>query len=362
MDDYEDFASREKIYQKKARRYCRKEDYVHEKNFFQEPSLKEIEKKNLKEGRVTAIRGQGIIVDCDGESYTCVLRGSIKNNKKAFKNLIVVGDRVFFSLVTDGEGAISFITPRKSVLSRADNLSRNKQHFIASNVDQVLITVSIITPLLKPSLIDRYLIAASKGNLNAVVVINKADLIEDGIAEGSVEADQLELCSKVQRLYEELGIPCIFTSITTKKNMEKLVECMQNKTSVFSGQSGVGKSSLINTVTGTSIETRCTVEKTRKGSHTTTAATLVPLIFGGWCVDTPGIKSFGIWELTPEDLINHFTEIREFGRGCRFQPCSHIHEPECCVQEALENNEIAPFRFQSYTTLLNEINAEHKKR
>ena len=296
-------------------------------------------KKNLKRGRVLAIFPEEVLVASDGKEYSCSLRGVLKRKKTRDKNLIVVGDFVLFE-----EGVIEQICDRFSLLSRQEHLTRRKKQLIAANIDQVLITVSVKKPHLKPALIDRYLIATYKGNMEPIIVINKLDLCED---RGKVEA--------VASLYESLGVPVILTSIKTGEGLDKLKEQMRNVASVFSGQSGVGKSSLINEMLGLDLAVGEVIDKTEKGTHTTSQAQLIPLDCGGFCIDTPGIRSFGIWDIQREDLVHHFPEIAEIGLDCRFPNCTHTHEPGCVVQKAVESGEISPIRFDSYLKLLQEI-------
>lgn len=318
--------------------------------------------KDLRRGRVLSITTQGFEVDCEGIIYTCFLRGLLKKDKALKKNIVTVGDFVLFEEMADNEGFILKVEPRKSVLSRADNLSRLKEQLIAANIDQVLITVSVVSPLLKPSLIDRYIIAARKGKMDPVILINKIDLLDDKEVDPVILEEQKELLKACEEAYKSAGVPIISISVKEEIGLDQLKEIMKDKASVFSGQSGTGKSSLINAVTGLDLTVGETVKKTRKGAHTTTRAHLVPLVCGGWCIDTPGIKSFGVWDLEPEQLQFYFPEIQEKSVGCKFPDCTHLHEERCAVKEAVEKGEIAPLRYISYATLLETIREEHQKR
>lgn len=318
--------------------------------------------KELFRGRVLSITLEGIEVEHDGERITCFLRGLLKKEKTQLKNIVTVGDFVQFEKTPDHEGFITDVEPRHSVLSRADNLSRRKEQLIAANIDQVLITVSVVSPSLKPFLIDRYIIAARKGNMEPVILINKVDLLESEEYDEEIRVQQKELLKECEEAYASVNIPCILMSASEGSGLDHLQEVMKEKTSVFSGQSGTGKSSLINTVTGLNLPVGETVKKTRKGAHTTTRTHLVPLKFGGWCVDTPGIKSFGIWDLKPEEIEKYFTEIHDLGEGCKFQNCSHIHEAHCKVITALEKGTISRIRYNSYHALIETIQKKHKRR
>lgn len=316
------------------------------------------------EGRVVKLSSFAVEVDVEGLCYQCSLRGLLKKEMGVEKNLVVVGDLVLFTPSTTSlEGVISEVLPRKTVLSRADNLSRRKEQLIAANVDQVLITVSVVEPALKIPLIDRYLIAASKGGLDPIVVINKIDLLQE--KEGKREelvAREKELFEALLEVYPRLNIPVVGVSTETGEGMEQLLFWMQGKTSVFSGQSGVGKTSLINHICGLTRKVRDIVEKTQKGSHTTTYAELLPLPSGGWCVDTPGIKSFGVWSLTPQEVRGYFEDIHLLSADCLFPDCTHLHEKECAVQKAVEAGTLPLFRYQSYLSLMESSLQAHQKR
>ncbi len=296
------------------------------------------------QGRVLSIHSDAIIVSLPDGERACSLKGSLKHAATRLKNLIAVGD--FVSISQDN--SIVAILPRASILSRADNLSRNKEQLIAVNIDQVFITVSPCFPTLKPALIDRYIIAARKGNMEPLLVINKIDLLD---------AATLPLYEEIVSLYESLSIPVISISTLTTHGLAALLLAMRGKTSVFSGQSGVGKSSLINLATHTHLPTGPIVQRTEKGSHTTTTTSLIPLEGGGFCIDTPGIQSFGVWDLNPREIASYFPEIVSLSSNCRFLDCSHQTEPDCAVR-----GHISPLRFASYSSLLESTQTTHTLR
>lgn len=308
---------------------------------------------SAKKGRVLAVRPEEILVDIEGEVFRCQLRGSLKKGKQTMKNLVTIGDFVFMEPREEDKGLIVRIEERRSFLSRADNLLRRKEQLIAANVDQVLITSCVGMPALKTPLIDRYIIAARKGKMAPVIVINKIDLLTE---------ENEEFLDYVEETYQELGIPFFRVSTVTGEGLETLKKQMEGKTSVFSGQSGTGKSSLINATLGKDLRTGEVTEKTLKGSHTTTSATLIPLKKGGFCVDTPGIRSFGVWDLEEKEVESYFEEIKEAASLCRFQGCSHDAEPDCGVKKGLEDGTISPLRFSSFLSLLQTIKEKHKTR
>lgn len=311
-------------------------------------------------GRVLSITSQDITVDCDGTLYACQIRGLLKKVKTQDKNLVAVGDFVRFIPLTETHGSIQSVEERFSVLARADNLSRRKQQLIAANIDQVLITVSAVMPAFKPFLIDRYIIAADKGGMKPIVIVNKIDLLED--SENPEVIKEREIYEELKKGYAAANIPMIGLSAVTGEGMDELKKIMTNKASVFSGQSGVGKSSLINAMLGTDLRIGGTVEKTGKGSHTTTTANLIPLPFGGFCIDTPGIKSFGVWDLTKSQVEAYFEEIHELGFHCKYPDCHHYQETDCAVKDAVQEGKLSSLRYLSYLSLLETIDTGHVRR
>lgn len=314
---------------------------------------------NFERGRVLSINGENITVESEGKLVTCVLRGSLKKDRQRIKNLIIVGDFVLFSSSSAGEGLIEEVEPRRTVLSRADNLSRQKEHLIAANIDLVLITVSVVQPVLKTPIIDRYVIAAEKGGMDYLVIVNKIDLLEADSFEAEVEK---ELYEDAIQAYSIANIPFLGVSTVTNEGLAELKKAMQGRASVFSGQSGVGKSSLINAITGSSLLTREGVERTGKGSHTTTTAQLLPLEGSGWVIDTPGIRSFGLWNLCSEDIAAYFDEFTPFAAQCKFANCTHTHEENCAVLKAVEAGQIHPLRYDSYQALIAQLQEIHLRR
>ncbi len=322
-----------------------------------------LSKQDWLEGRVLSIMPLEVLVAWQGETISCVLKGLLKKDKTHAKNLVAVGDFVLFEKTAPKEGIISHVKPRRTILSRADNLSRRKEQLIAVNIDQVIISVSVVNPPLKSFVIDRYIIATRKGGMEPLVVINKIDLLEEKNKYDPVFLElERELYAEAIRAYALAGVPLISVSTIEEKGIEELKLAMCNKSSVFSGQSGVGKSSLINAITGLNLRVGEVVEKTKKGAHTTTTTQLIPLKFGGWCIDTPGIKSFGIWDLDREKLESYFPEIHAYGLSCKFANCTHTHEENCIVQKALGEGMLSPLRYESYQALRSSLSEEHVRR
>jgi ribosome biogenesis GTPase len=339
-----------------------KEKYLKNLESEKEAKLAKQPEGSRLEGRVLSINAQGIVVDWQGQRVTCSLKGLLKKDKTQAKNLVTVGDFVLFEMISENQGIIVQVKPRKSTLSRADNLSRRKEQLLASNIDQVLITVSLVDPPLKSPIVDRYIIATRKGNMEPIIVVNKIDLLKSTHFDPVLVERQKLMYEEFLSAYASAGVPVISVSTATGEGMDLLRDVMRGKASVFSGQSGVGKSSLINAVTGSNLKVGETVISSKKGSHTTSVTQLIQLDFGGWCIDTPGIKSFGIWGLKREDVERYFTEIHAFGRACKFLNCSHSHEEACSVLNALEAGDLSYLRYESYQSLLQSAGEEHVKR
>lgn len=348
----EDFFSKDR----KEQRKLRKELSAKDRSKYKKTDIEKKEKKapeNLKDlsrARVLSILSEGILVECNNSELLCTLKGALKKEKTLQKNLVAVGDWVHIEKSTS---VICYIEPRYSILSRADNLRKNKEQIIAVNIDQLFIVISVVQPILKPSLVDRYIIAARQGNMEPVIVLTKIDLLKN--APENMDPDQyreqIELYEEFCRIYKRLEVPILEVSTVTKEGLDALKQKMHGKASVFSGQSGVGKTSLINETLGMSLKTAELVERTKKGSHTTTTAVLLPLDGESFCIDTPGIRSFGIWQITQQDLDAYFEEFIPYKSLCKYQNCQHLQEPGCAVKTAVDEGEISFMRYGSYFDL-----------
>lgn len=335
-----------KIYQQKDRSKYKKTD---QKKIIVDPTL-----LTFPKGRVLSITSEGITVNTDGKTYLCQLKGTLKKEKKKEKNLVTVGDIVRIDIIDEKEASIVHIEERYSTLARTDNLTRRKSHLIAANVDQVGIIVSAKDPSLKPTLVDRYIISAKKGNLRPIVIINKIDLIEDALEE------EKNLFHLFIHDYSTLDFPLILVSAKTGQGLDDVRKILRGKTTVFSGQSGVGKSSILNSVLDIDLAVGTIVERTRKGAHTTTTATLFPLEDGGFCVDTPGVKSFGLYDIEPSEVASYFPEIMALQPLCKFRGCTHTHEPDCAVLKAVDEQHLSLLRYHSYVSLLERKETKHE--
>jgi len=258
-------------------------------------------------------------------------------------SLIAPGDRVFVDYEEKGEPIIRGIAPRKSKLSRLSvDREGPPEQVISANIDILFIVASVKQPAFKPGLIDRFLIIAENGNVEPVIIINKIDLIDT-------------LPEEV-KIYQNLGLKMLFTSCVKKQGIEEIINLLKNKTGVMAGHSGVGKTSLLKCicpdVDATTLEIS---QKTEKGKHATTNTRLYCLPNGGKLIDTPGIRSLGFWDMDPRSLDYYFPEISRFSEMCRFNDCSHIHEPNCAVREAIKKGEIPIIRYESYLRIRKSI-------
>jgi ribosome biogenesis GTPase len=330
-------------------------------------------------GRVIRVHGLASVVETDdGRVFRCAVRRLLKSLNMDERSVVTTGDVVWIrpaagdggtggrrdtgagrsepsdteSLDADEtggstappsprppvppspEGMIERVEPRHGVLTRA---SRRREHVLVANVDQLAVVISLVQPDLKPHLIDRYLAAAQKGGLAPVLLLNKADLADPAALQPLVG------------FYAQLGVPVILTSAATGLGVGRLRELLRDRATVFSGQSGVGKSSLLNAVQPElALKVKSVSETTEKGRHTTTYSQLIRLDTGGWVVDTPGVRQLALWDTIPEEVEGYFPEFRPFVPLCGFPDCTHTHETGCAVKAAVARRQLSERRYHSY--------------
>lgn len=297
----------------------------------------------LVEGRVTCVHGlTSIVIADDGREFECAIRQVLKSVSIDGRGAVVAGDRVRFRRESGSAGMIEFVAPRHGVISRQ---SRGQQHIIAANVDHLLIVTSAAEPTLKPALIDRFLLSAEQCGLNPVVIINKCDLI-----------DPIEL-QPILGVYASLGYRVLLTSADEGTNIDFLRCLLAGKQTALSGQSGVGKSSLLNAIEpGLGLAVSAVSKDNQKGRHTTTTSRLIPLAGdgGGAVFDTPGIRQFQLWDITAEEVAGLMPDLRPHVSGCRYANCLHLSEDECAVKNAVADGRIDARRYDSYCHLLED--------
>ena len=302
--------------------------------------------------------GEGVVIRSTGSWYDVMVGGEIVPSKIRGKfrlaeddvtNPIAVGDRVRLRLGADGTGLITEIFERKNKLSRrAAGRRVGREHVIVTNIDRVWTIQSVRLPKPNPGFIDRVLAMAEAHEIDAGLVINKIDLLH------RKEEEHIE---EIRALYAGLGYPVLMMSAETGEGTEEFREALTGKTSVLTGPSGVGKSSILNVIEpDLGLQTAEVSEKTRKGRHTTTFVSLFPLSGGGFIVDTPGIREFGLVDIEPWELSHFFVEFAPHIEECRFPTCTHDHEPGCGVKEAVESGEISEQRYRSYLNILDSLN------
>ena len=279
-------------------------------------------------------------VETETGSFTCRLRGRLKQGKH-LGDLVAVGDWVELSPLPDGEGMIELVEPRQRLLSRmAPTPQGEYQQIIIANPDQVVFIFACAKPEPPLGMLDRLLVVAEKQGIPALILANKVDLVEASQAEALFSH------------YEPLGYPLIYTSAKSNLGIVELVEKLRGKISVFAGPSGVGKSSLLNSIQpGLGLAIRSVSLATKKGKHTTVVRQLFPLEGGGYVADTPGLKALALWDIRPEELDGYFPELRRLVADCQFNDCTHVHEPGCAVQAALKRGEVHPERYASYVRM-----------
>lgn len=276
----------------------------------------------------------------EGEERLCTIDERLVDTGSS---LLAPGDRVLVEETPD-EAVVRAIAPRRTRLSRPA-LEQEREQVIAANVDQLVVVAAVAMPPFRPGLVDRYLVAAQRGDVAPLLCINKMDLAE---APPDVAAD-----------YEQLGIPVRYTSCKTGAGIQELHDALRGKISVLAGHSGVGKSSLLNVLDpDLALHTREVGAGTQRGKHTTTAARMYEIDADTRIIDTPGVRALGLWGVSPEEVAHYFPEIAEYSAGCRFRNCTHIHEPECAVQAAVQEGAIPPFRFKSYLRIRSSLEEE----
>ncbi|MDE6323029.1 MAG: ribosome small subunit-dependent GTPase A [Paramuribaculum sp.] len=294
---------------------------------------------------------QYTVMTADNREVNCKIKGRFRLKGIRTTNPVAVGDRVVISEGVDGAAYITEIKPRKNyIIRRASNLSK-EAHIIAANLDQALLIVTLTHPVTSTTFIDRFLSTAEAYRIPSVIVINKTDLLAD--------EESRELLDAVTYLYESIGYKVVHTSALEKTGIEEVRNILSGKTTLLSGNSGVGKSSLINEIIpGLDLRTAEISQTHLTGMHTTTFSEMFPMPDGGYIIDTPGVKGFGTIDYDKYEVAHFFPEIFAVSENCRYGNCTHTHEPGCAVRQALEDNLISQSRYASYLSILEDIDHE----
>lgn len=282
----------------------------------------------------------------DGRIVECKVKGNFRLKGIRSTSPVAVGDYVDIIMNAEGTALISAIDDRKNyIIRKASNLSKQSQ-IIAANLDQALLIITIKQPETSTTFIDRFLAGAEAYRVPVVLVFNKTDLLND---------DERRYQQQMIELYETIGYPCIEISAETGIGIDQLQTLLKQKVTLVSGNSGVGKSTLINAIIPHADQRTAEISNAHgTGMHTTTFSEMIELAEGGYLIDTPGIKGFGTFDIEREELTSYFKEIFEFSKDCKFNNCTHTHEPGCAVIQAVENHYISVSRYQSYLNMLED--------
>ena len=297
----------------------------------------------------TVIKSSGSVYGVramDGSVVECRVKGNFRLKGIRSTNPVAVGDHVEFDVRSDGTAYIVEILERRNyIVRKASNLSK-QSHILAANLDVCFLIVTISHPATATTFIDRFLAAAEAYRVPVVIVFNKCDLY------GDADNEELEYLTAV---YESIGYKCLHTSATEERGIEELKEMMRGKISLLAGNSGVGKSSLVNAISPEIAAKVGEISRTHDtGMHTTTYTEMFEFMQESYIIDTPGVKGFGTFDMEVEEISHYFVEFFELSKDCRYGNCTHTHEPGCAVLEALERGELAPSRYQSYLSMLED--------
>lgn len=287
------------------------------------------------------------------KTVTCIVRGKLRIQGIKSTNPVAVGDMVVFETPDNTEtGIIKDVLDRKNyIIRKSTNLSKQTQ-ILAANIDQAILLVTIAYPETYPLFIDRFLITAEAYSIPAKLIFNKIDLYND---------EQIDFMNYLINIYQKAGYECFTTSVLQKHNIENIKLLLQDKITLISGNSGVGKSSLINLVDpALNLKTSEISDYHKSGKHTTTFAEMFELAIGGYIIDTPGIRGFGLHDFQKNDLFHYFPEIFKASKNCKFYNCTHVHEPGCAVKKEVEEGKISQIRYENYLSILFDDESKHR--
>ena len=307
----------------------------------------------MKRGLVIKSTGSRYkVLDEEGVTHECVIKGKFRIKDIKTTNPVVAGDYVLFEPAVENVGVIRDIEDRRNyIIRKSSNLSRQAQ-IIAANIDHALLMVTLREPETQVEFIDRFLVSAEAYRIPVKIIFNKTDIYS--------EADLKKMAS-LTAVYQKIGYSCFSISVKKREHIECIKSLLKDKVTLVSGNSGVGKSSLLNTIEPSlNIETEKISEYHKQGRHKTTFAEMHPLSFGGYIIDTPGIRGFGLTDMIREEIYHFFPEIFRLSGRCRYYNCLHVNEPGCAVIESFEKGEIEWFRYRSYLNMMEDDNSKYR--
>lgn len=309
----------------------------------------------MEKGLILKSTGSWYKVKTDGGDFVdCKIRGKLRLKGLRTTNPVSVGDVVWIDKEEDGSGIIAKIEARKNyIIRKSINLSK-ESHIIAANIDQVFLVLSLVNPETPLEFIDRFLVAAEAYSIPAILVFNKKDLYDE---------PTLEYMNILEYIYKQIGYRTLAISAKMGENISDLLKLLPGKINLFAGNSGVGKSTLLNLINpNLGLKTAEISESHKTGKHTTTFSEMFEINGGGYLIDTPGIRGFGLIDFDKEELSHYFPEIFKYSEHCQFYNCTHTHEPNCAVKKAVEEVNIAESRYQSYLNILNDQNEKYRQK
>ncbi|HEX2968190.1 MAG TPA: ribosome small subunit-dependent GTPase A [Bacteroidales bacterium] len=305
----------------------------------------------MKKGTVIKSTGRHYkVLDEKGDVIDCSIRGKLRTKEYEITNPVAVGDYVMFFIERESDGIITEVLERKNyILRKSSNLSKQSQ-IIAANIDQAFLMITIVLPETPVEFVDRFLITAEAYRIPAKIIINKTDLYKE---------KETETMLYLESMYNKIGYECIRLSLKNNTNIDTIISHLRDKTTLISGNSGVGKTSLLNTLNpDLNLKTGEISDYHKQGKHITTFPEMHKMPFGGYVIDTPGIRGFGIVDMDRNEIYHFFREIFNVSKNCRYNNCLHLDEPGCAVREAVKNGEIDFLRYRSY---LNIVEGDDRK-
>lgn len=306
----------------------------------------------MNKGLVTKSTGSWYLVLDRGKIIRCRIKGKFRTKDIVTTNPVTVGDCVTYELVRDGTGLIAHIDERKNYIIRRSPRFHKEAHLLAANIDQALLMVSLKYPTSPNEFIDRFLITAEAYHIESIILINKIDLLD--------KEDYAKL-NEFKSTYQKADYTCLELSVTNKIHLQETYNLMKGKLSLLAGNSGVGKTALINAIAPSlNLKTEEISDYHQAGKHTTTFSEIFQLDENTYIIDSPGIKGFGLIDMKKEEIGLYFPEIFRISKACKFYNCTHLHEPDCAVTEAVKNGEIGFSRYKSYVNIMTDEESKYR--